>query len=107
MLKICLLTHEHLDGAYEIETACFFEPWSRKSLELLCSEGGFGVVAVSDGRIVAYGGMTCVLDEGAVTNIAVLPEFRRQGLGREIVKATPSSMSGTGIVSKFDKDKMR
>lgn len=101
MLKICLLTHEHLDGAYEIETACFFEPWSKKSLELLCSEGGFGVVAVSDGRTVAYGGMTCVLDEGAVTNIAVLPEFRRQGLGREIVKALKEEAGKRGISSVF------
>ena len=97
MLEICLLTEEHLDGVFAIETACFSEPWSRKSLELLCSEGGFGVVAIEDGTVAAYGGMTCVLDEGAITNIAVLPDFRRRGLGRAIVSALKSEAYKRGI----------
>ena len=97
MLEICLLTEEHLDGVFAIESACFSEPWSRKSLELLCSEGGFGVVAVEDGAVAAYGGMTCVLDEGAITNIAVLPDFRRRGLGRAIVSALKSEAYKRGI----------
>ncbi|MBE6667603.1 MAG: ribosomal-protein-alanine N-acetyltransferase [Ruminococcaceae bacterium] len=101
MREVCLLTHEHLDGVYEIELACFSEPWSRKSLELLCSDGGLGVVILDGERVVAYGGMTCVLDEGAVTNIAVLPEFRRQGMGRAIVKALKAEAQKRGISSVF------
>ena len=101
MLEICLLTEEHLDGVYEIEAACFCEPWSRKSLELLCSDGGFGVVALENGAVAAYGGMTCVLDEGAITNIAVLPSFRRRGLGRAIVDALKSEAQKRGITVVF------
>ena len=101
MLEICLLTEEHLDGVFAIETACFSEPWSRKSLELLCSDGGFGVIAVEDGVVAAYGGMTCVLDEGAITNIAVLPGFRRRGLGRAIVDALKSEACKRGICVVF------
>ena len=101
MLEICLLTEEHLDGVFEIENTCFSEPWSRKSLELLCSDGGFGVVAIEDGVVAAYGGMTCVLDEGAITNIAVLPDFRRRGLGREIVSALKSEACKRGVCVVF------
>ena len=101
MLEICLLTEEHIDGVFELETACFSEPWSKKSLELLCSDGGFGVVAIEDGVVAAYGGMTCVLDEGAITNIAVLPSFRRRGLGRAIVDALKSEAQKRGITVVF------
>ena len=101
MLEICLLTEEHIDGVFELETACFSEPWSKKSLELLCSDGGFGVVALENGAVAAYGGMTCVLDEGAITNIAVLPSFRRRGLGRAIVDALKSEAQKRGITVVF------
>ena len=51
----------------------------KSSLELLVREGGVGFVAVSDGMVVAYGGMLTVLDEGQITNVAVLPERRGEG----------------------------
>ena len=101
MLEICLLTEAHLEDVSKVELSVFSEPWSRKSLELLCSDGGFGVVALKDGRVVAYGGMTCVLDEGAVTNIAVLSEFRRMGIGRAILRALLDEAEKRGITAVF------
>jgi len=82
------LADEHLDGVAEIERVCFSSPWSRQSLELLTREGiGMGMVCRADGKIVAYGGMLCVVDEGQITNVATLPEYRGQGYGRAIVEA--------------------
>ena len=34
---------------------------------------------------MGYGGMYTVLDEGYVTNIGVLPEYRKNGIGTKIV----------------------
>ena len=82
--QIGILGSEHIPDVAEIERLCFSEPWSEKSLVILTDENNFGVVATLDGQTVAYGGMTCVLDEGAVTNIATHPDHRRQGLGRRI-----------------------
>ena len=79
-MKIELLREEHLTGVAEIELKCFSEPWSEASLKMLIGENSFGVVCQTDGTVAAYGGMICVLDEGQITNIATLPEFRRQGL---------------------------
>ena len=83
---IRILTEEHLASVAEIEALSFSEPWSKDSLSLLCKENNFGVVATVDGRVVAYGGMTVVLDEGSVTNIATHPSYRGMGLGRSVVK---------------------
>lgn len=101
MTCVALLKREDLRGAAEIEKLCFAEPWSEKSLELLLTDGNFGVAAVVDNKVVAYGGMTCVLDEGAVTNIAVHPDHRRQGLGRAVLSEMLKEAEKRGISCVF------
>ena len=82
------LTAEHIPAVAELEKLCFSAPWSAQSLELLTREGiGTGVVYIEDGKVVAYGGMLCVVDQGQITNIAVHPDHRRQGIGKAIVGA--------------------
>ena len=71
------LTSENISGVAELEELCFSLPWSKKALELLCNGENVGFVALDgEKRVVAYGGMVCVLDEGQITNIAVHPDFR-------------------------------
>ena len=87
----------HLEGCAALEKLCFAEPWSAKSLELLCNDGiGVGYLTTSgsnadagvgDAIVTAYGGMLITVDEGQITNIAVHPDYRRQGLGDAVVKA--------------------
>ena len=83
--EITRLCREHLAGAAELEEKCFSSPWSARALELLLGEDAFGVVCLQNGAVAAYGGMTFALDEASVTNIAVHPDLRRQGLGRAIL----------------------
>lgn len=96
-----LLCPEHIPEVARIEKICFSEPWSEKSLSLLTEGENFGVVALIEGAVAAYGGMTCVLDEGAVTNIATLPEYRRLGLGRAVLEKMLDEAGKRGIVSVF------
>ena len=78
----------HLQGAAAVEAACFSQPWSANSLELLTKDGiGVGFACLDGGRVVAYGGMICAVDEGQITNIAVLPDYRRRGMGDAIVRS--------------------
>ena len=82
------LTEKTLDGVAELEKLCFSQPWSKSSLELLTKEGiGVGMVCSKDGKVCAYGGMMCAVDEGQITNIATHPDFRRQGYGKAIVES--------------------
>ena len=82
------LQKEHLSEVAEIEKVCFSSPWSMNSLELLLPNRGIGIgaVALSDGKVCAYGGMLCVLDEGQITNIATLPEMRNMGYGTAVTE---------------------
>ena len=103
MTKPISLTNEHLASVASLEQMCFSEPWSEAALSLLCREGGVGVV-IPDGEsetAKAYGGMTVVLDEGSITNIAVRPDVRRQGLGRAVVEALLERSRALGVTDVY------
>lgn len=78
-MTVSLLRAEHLPSVAELERACFFSPWSEQALRLLVEDGALGAVCMEDQRVVAYAGMTTALDEGALTNVATHPDFRRRG----------------------------
>lgn len=94
------LTDEKLSAVAELESLIFSEPWSQNALALLLEEKNVGFVATAeDGKVVGYGGMVSVLDEGQITNIAVNPEFRRQKIGEDIVLALIEYGEKNGISS--------
>ena len=81
------MASEHLDQVAEIEQICFSDPWSRRMLsEHLENECAATLVAQGgDGTILGYAGLLVVLDEGYITNVAVRPEYRRQGIAGELL----------------------
>ena len=85
--EVCPIEREHLLAVSRLETECFAQPWSEKSLALLLSEDACGFVGLLNGEVVAYGGMLFALDEGQITNIAVSPAHRRKGYGKAILEA--------------------
>jgi len=94
------LTAQHLDGVAQLEVACFSQPWSKNSLELLTKEGiGTGVICSCDGQVCAYGGMMVAVDEGQITNIATHPDYRRRGYGRAVVEALIKYAKNNGLDS--------
>lgn len=46
---------------------------------------GLFLVAERDGQAVGYVGCQTVLDEGYITNVAVSPDCRRQGIARTLI----------------------
>ena len=100
-IALSRIGEEHLAALAELERLCFSEPWSEHALRLLLGDGAIGVVLTEQGRVVAYGGMTTVLDEGSVTNIAVHPEARRRGYGRAVTQELIRRASACGIRTVF------
>ena len=100
-LKITLLSREHIREVACLEQECFVEPWSEKSLEILITDSGFGIVALIDDKVVGYGGVMKAFDEGQITDIAVSGEYRRRGIGMEIVKAMINESANRGIVTLY------
>ena len=95
--EIKRITEDMLADVAALERECFSEPWSEQSLRLLVGERAVGFAAFVDGRLAAYAGMLCVLDEGQITNIATYPEFRRQGLARMLLDAIDAYSKEKGI----------
>ena len=83
------LVHEHLSQAAEIERLCFSDPWSEKMLaEHLANPCSLTLAAVGDtGRLLGYVGLLAVVDEGYITNVAVRPDCRRQGVAAALLDA--------------------
>ena len=83
------LVHEHLSQAAEIERLCFSDPWSEKMLaEHLANPCSLTLAAVGDtGRLLGYVGLLAVVDEGYITNVAVRPDCRRQGVASSLLQA--------------------
>ena len=80
------LTAVHLGAVTELEALCFADPWSEKALGLLTTDEAYGAVCLSEGRVMAYGGVLWTPFEGQITNIATHPDARRQGLGAAVLE---------------------
>ena len=83
------LAHEHLGQAAEIERLCFSDPWSEKMLaEHLANPCSLTLAAVDGvGRLLGYVGLLAVVDEGYITNVAVRPDCRCQGVASSLLQA--------------------
>ncbi len=82
------LTEELLPQVLELEKVCFSLPWSRDAfLPELRDPACCWLAALDSGEVVGYAGMQTVLDEGYISNIAVSPAHRKQGLGMALVDA--------------------
>ncbi len=88
-VELMEMSLEDIDGVCEIENLSFAIPWSRESFEseLLRNDLARYMVAKADGKVVAYGGIWIILDEGHITNIAVHPDYRGRKIGEKIVEA--------------------
>ena len=86
-VRIVPLTADHLDEVAELERICFSAPWSRNMLaEELDNALSALLVALDDSdRVVGYAGVQVILDEGYITNVAVRPECRRQGIAGKLL----------------------
>lgn len=82
------MTQEHIQDVLQIEEACFAIPWTKQDFEREMKENKLAIyiIAVLDGKIVGYAGMWHVVTEGHITNIAVLQEYRRQGIGNALLE---------------------
>ena len=88
--KVLEMNDRHIDDVTEIEKRCFSLPWTRESIISAKENGTSFFVFESQGKAVGYVGISAVLDEGYITNIAVLPEYRNKGVASSLLKRLDS-----------------
>ena len=92
-LKIGKMTGSHIEEIARLEKECFSSPWSEDGLKSeLNNKFARFFVAFLDGKIAGYIGSHNVLGEVYVTNVAVFPRFRRNGVGRALVELLVDEM---------------
>ena len=85
-MKIEKMTSEHLEQVCKIEKECFSHPWSLQSLESeLNNDTSYFLVATENDEVIGYIGMSVVIDEGYIFNVAVNVKHRKKGVATALV----------------------
>lgn len=92
------LREEHLHAILELEKLSNAAPWSEKSFrgELTNPQAHY-FVGYSGKEVVAFGGYWSVVDEAHVTTVAVHPEHRGNGYGKQIMLKLLDDARKTGL----------
>ncbi len=99
-MSVKKLTAEHIEEIHHIDMESFAHPWSQDTLSTMlisdkvCCFGYF-----EDDMMVGYVALEWILDEGSITNLAVLRSHRRRGIAEELVRTALGFSRETGLVS--------
>lgn len=86
-MRIETMTAAHVPQIAQLERQTFSDAWSQRSIASeLENELSLWLVALDGDRVAGYIGSQTVLGEADMLNLAVSPEYRRQGIGRALVE---------------------
>lgn len=87
IIDVVLLNEDYIDELVELENQCFSDPWSATMFigdlqsEYTCYFGTFD----ENGDLIGYAGMWMSVDSGEITNVAVHPDYRRNGIASSLI----------------------
>lgn len=78
----------NLNDVLNVSSLSLKESWSRESLEKeLSNPLAKYMVAEVNNKVVGFAGLWTICNEGHITNIAVHPHYRGQGIGSKLVES--------------------
>lgn len=99
-MQICKMAQAHVGQVAQLETICFSDPWSENSVHSeLSNPLSLWLVAVDDETVAGYVGSQSVETEADMMNIAVHPDYRRQGIAKELVTELIRQLRCQGVSS--------
>lgn len=85
-MEVIRMNASHVDAIAELEKRCFSDPWSVNSITSeLNNPLSLWLVAMDGETVAGYVGSQSVLGWADMMNIAVAPEYRRQGVGEKLI----------------------
>ncbi len=97
-MRIVKMQPEHVAAVAEMERQCFSDPWSEKSVASeLDNPLSLWLIAEADGVVAGYVGSQTVLDSADMMNLAVSQDFRRQGIGEQLVNSLTEALAEKGV----------
>lgn len=91
------MNESHVLQIAELEKLCFNDPWSVNSIASeLDNRLSLWLVAVEADRVIGYVGSQTVLGETDMMNIAIHPDFRKQGIATQLIHRLVQALSEKG-----------
>lgn len=95
-----LMTEEDIDQVTEISSLSFSHSWSRKSYEQeLQNSLAKYFVAEIDNKVIGFVGTWLIVDESHITNVAVHPDYRKNGIASKLIDAMISYCKEHGCIA--------
>ncbi len=91
MIKVLDSAKTVAKDLYLIEKACFSHPWTENVFLSTVDTIFYVYFDENLGKAVGYISVKEVLGEGYIGNIAVLPEYRRKGIGKSLIETAKQS----------------
>lgn len=87
----------HVAQIAQLETLCFSDPWSEKSVASeLNNPLSLWLTALEGDRVAGYIGSQTVMDETDMMNVAVHPDFRRKGIAQALINKLVEQLKARG-----------
>lgn len=98
-INVVKMSLENIDDIMIVENLSFKIPWSRNAFMEEVTNNQFARYIMADlsDKVVGYAGLWKVFDEGHITNIAVHPEFRGNGIGSILLRELICLSKNEGI----------
>ena len=102
-IAIRRMTLEDVPIVHEIDTLSFSLPWPERSFHFELTENPVSRswVAEFGGRITAMLVLWLIIDEAHIATLATHPDFRRQGIGEQLMIAALLSARAEGAARAF------
>lgn len=100
MIAIRDMTESDAQIMSDIDAEIFSMSWSKESFQQsLKNEYTSFIVAADNEKIIGYCGAYKSFDEGHITNLAVVEEYRRQGVAKKLLSSMFETLKNDGIVN--------
>ena len=85
-MEYVLMSERHVGQVASLEKLCFSMPWSENAVSSeLVNPLSLWIVAQDGDTVAGYVGSQSVMGEADMMNLAVLPAYRRCGIGQRLV----------------------
>ena len=85
-MEIKKFSTEYMKDVADIERACFSSPWDEAALEAELKNACAHLYVALDGdKAAGYAAVYCVCGEADIARVAVIDEYRRQGIATQLL----------------------